>query len=90
MSPTIGRVVHFFDHTRPRDASGKPGPFAAIVTAAPEPDDHALHVSLTVFPVGYPPFSVSRVPFVDHAKMTGQPVMRPTEAYWARPPRDAS
>lgn len=79
MSPTIGRIVHFFDHTRPRDASGKPGPFAAIITAAPALDDHARHVSLTVFPVGFPPFSVASVHVIDAAD---------DGLYWTWPPRD--
>lgn len=76
MKPTVGRIVHFFDHTRPRDASGKPGPFAAIVTGTNDP-----FVSLTVFPVGYPPFSVSNVSIID-ASDTG--------VFWNWPPREAA
>lgn len=76
MSPTIGRIVHFFDHTRPRDASGKPGPFAAIITDVHGP----AIVTLTVFPVGYPPVSVSSVEM--HG---GDDDLR---IYWTWPPRD--
>ncbi len=77
MKPTVGRIVHFYDHTRPRDASGTPGPFAAIVTAV-EGDA----VALTIFPVGYPPASVEGVRNVydDSAVAAG--------IWWTLPPRD--
>lgn len=74
MKPTVGRIVHFYDHSRPRDASGKPGPFAAIVTGTNDP-----FVSLTIFPNGYPPASISNVPHDDDAK---------EGFYWVWPPRD--
>lgn len=57
MKPTIGRIVHFYDHSRPRDASGRPGPFAAIITAVKPLE----FIDVTVFPPGYPPVSVPNV-----------------------------
>ena len=78
MKATIGRIVHFYDYTRPRDASGKAGPFAAIVTADGDDD----RVSLTVFPAGYPPISVFNVAHEDVPHHDGQ--------FWTWPPREVS
>lgn len=78
MTPTVGRIVHFYtkDTTKQTNGNGE-GPYAAIVT---QTIGDGPYINLKVFP----PFS----PAHDEGSVSEQGTLVNQQRWWEWPPRD--
>jgi hypothetical protein len=81
MKPTVGRIVHFYDHTLPPGGHNGvgPGPYAAIVT---QTFVDSGYINLMVMPPEMPPFSRGSV------LESPTPYRGTYDRYWVWPPRE--